>query len=61
MEVTNFVVRPDDMAALVKKFGPIRFVWNFMLSAEVYQEQQNTTLKQALMPASPGAYISPDT
>lgn len=60
MEVTNFVVRPDDMAALVKKW-PILFVGNFMLPAEVYQEQQNTTLKQAQMPASPGAYISPDT
>lgn len=48
--VTNLIAGPDDTAALVKEFGPLRFVGNFMLPAEVYQGQQSSTPKPAQVP-----------
>lgn len=50
--VTNLIIRPDDTAALVKEFGPLRFVGNFMLPVEVHQGQQITTPKPAQVPGN---------
>ncbi|KAL2103837.1 hypothetical protein ACEWY4_000705 [Coilia grayii] len=51
--VKNLVTTPDDTAALLRALGPLKFVGNVSLPAEVLRSQQhNMTLKPTQVPAS---------